>query len=207
MLDEITVSGVLVGVLGSLIAAIIWYVVMERLPILPGRKAFSISGVWYSEFPAPDSCGHSIEIVRVRQIRDRVALYIENYNATRPRHGVLRLKGYGIYRNSILCSYYYFQDLSNPDVGVFALKSQTSEGGGTIMKGVFTQFIQREHVYKDEPHTQTYILRRVDLPFHIQLRRLVGTPYLGDYNAAVAYLQGRGLLKEDQNAKFESTPN
>lgn len=181
------------GVIASLIAQLVWSVYAFKIPIIRRFSQYSISGVYATRFTTDVADGDFIELVLLRQNGDKINLYMENYNSGRAT--IWKYGGKGIIRSSQIAITYYPQQKTKPNVGVFSLRSMSTESGDLLLSGLFTQLIDRPG--KDlHTFSQKYYLRRISIPFLRQLRILFHHTYFNSYSEVQEYFQSQGILED-----------
>ena len=112
---------ILLGVIASLIAQLIWNVYAYRIPILRKPPKFSLSGIYATRISSRMVDGEFAEIVKIRQKGNKLNFYMENYNSN--RISVWMYGGNGYCRASQIALSYSPVDKSKPNIGVFSIKS------------------------------------------------------------------------------------
>jgi hypothetical protein len=192
--------GFVLGILGSLTAAAIWEVWGDRIQKGIADPAFSLSGMWLACFdPVSPSQSQGVEIVRIRQRRDSVRLYLENYNSV--RRSVLQLKGTGKYRSSHLAAVYYLNGKDRLDTGTFILRTRSSDSADTVMVGVYTQLYDRHGKGETTLRSEPYELHPLDIPVSVRIRRLWRRTFFRDYAELTNWLAARGVPFESMKPR------
>lgn len=195
-----TFFGFLLGVCGSLTVAAIWTVMGDRLLRMLSGSCFSLSGVWLAAFePVSPRPSRSIELVTMFHSRDTVRFRIENHNGVRDR--VVRCRGLGKYRSSQLSAVYYLVGKGGQESGTFVLRSRGTDTGSTTLTGVYTHVVDREETGGISLHSETYALRRIELPFRRRLRRLLHGTYFENYEELRAWLISADLWDDEAPTK------
>jgi len=176
-------TGILIGILSSLAATALWKVASGSLyKFLSG--GYSVSGFWCTRFePLSPSNSDSVEFLRIRQWRDDIHLYLENYNRDRPK--ILKLRGQGKYRSSQLVACYYFINKQHPGVGTFVLRSRDTEAGIPSLQGCYTQPLDRCESRSVKISKSPYVLQLCKLNWRVRLRALFRGSLFADYKDAL----------------------
>ena len=88
-----------------------------------------------------------------------------------------------------MSAYYYHANGKNPDNGTFTLKIKSTQDGGVMLAGVYTEVIDREHESFPIPVSQEVTMYKTELPIGIQLRTIVGQSYFRNYLEAKKYFK------------------
>jgi hypothetical protein len=183
-------ADVLIPLIGALLLGLatnaIYDFLLLFLPVI-GTSNFSLKGIWVSSFyPEVGQQGHSIEIYKIRQRGNKVLFNLENYNSDRKT--IKELEGRGKLTVSQFSAYYYHKDQRSPDSGTFTFRLKSSKDGEAVLNGVYTEVMDREHVFNPKPVSQEATLHRIDLPLSIQLKAIFRKTYFDDYKQAQQFL-------------------
>lgn len=168
---------------------------------------FSVSGCWITRFSPPNPLkGQSIEIVRLKQKRDRVSVCIENYNSVRGGD-IRRYVGDGRVRLSKVSVIYCNMSKELPDLGALVLHLATDNCGHPVLRGKYDQLVEPAGEEKMLHCSEEYQLKRIDLPWRLRARRYMGKTCFASFQDVETWLKKnhRGRKRQQKGVAKAST--
>lgn len=165
----------------------IWDRYSTLLPSVKNSESHAVSGLWLAMVAGQNKPGVlSIEVLRIRENKGHVSLYIEQYHsqATAP----IRYAGKGVWRGGNLSAFYSNQNKMSTTSGVITARALDTVEGASQFWGKYTQVINRA----GEPAqilTEPYAAVACKLSLRRQIRRLIGQTYFKNVAEAQAYYQ------------------
>lgn len=156
----------------------IWDRYSTLLPSVKNSESHAISGLWLGMVAGQNKPGVvSIEVLRVRESKGHVNLYIEQYHAE--AKAPIRYAGKGVWRGGNLSAYYSNRNKQSTTTGVITMRALDTIEGASQFWGKYTQVINRANEPADIL-TEPYASVACKLPLLRQMRRLAGRTYFTD---------------------------
>lgn len=177
--------------LGSLLLGFVGNWIWDRystlLPSMKNSEAHAISGVWVAMVAGQNKPGvFALEVLRIRESKGHVTLYIEQYHSQ--AKAPIQYAGKGVWRGGNLSAYYSNQNKKSTTSGVLTAHALDTVSGASQFWGKYTQVINRAN----EPAqvlSEPYACVACELPLRQQVRRLVGKTYFKGVDEAQAFYQ------------------
>jgi len=175
-----------IGILGAFVlktASFFYSVIMNR--IYTGNH-LSISGYWIANFSSYVAGKNNMELVRIRQNKESIELYIEQHSNISSK--IKKFKGKGIFRGAEMSAIYFPVDHNKTQNGVFILKLLDSLDHEPNLSGIYSEFVY-DNEKRTNIHKGDYSLKPVDLPFQNILLFLFRKSYFSSLSDIDAFLK------------------
>jgi len=151
-------------------------------------KGFSIDGYW-SVF-VKDLKGQIkyVELIRIKGRLSDISLTIWHYGPNYKQKSGYKYYGKGISKGNNICAYYYLASRSYPETGCFVLHLV-----GNCLVGPYIQFAAGNNGETLLKSDEDMKLKRLNIPWLLQLQMAFGRMPFKDYTTADAYLKQDAL--------------
>lgn len=180
-------DNVVIGLLGGFVLKSCSCIYQSIVNIIYKNNNFSISGIWYSSFSSYINNKINIELVCIKQRKESIILYLEQYSNVRKE--VKKYRGKGVFRGGELSLVYYPSNKDDMQNGVFVLKVVHSPEKEPNLVGVYAEFSYAENDNKANIEKGDYRLIRFDVSFLKRLLFYVRGSYFRDYYQVKKYIE------------------
>lgn len=176
-------ENIFIGVIGAIILKIFHILYKNIVNLIYVKNNFSISGFWVASFDSYIEDKKNIEIIHIKQKKDFIYLYGEQYNNL--SENTRKFKGVGIFRGADITTVYYPANKNDIQTGALVLRVTHSANKATYLSGIFTEFSYSENLTKI--NKGKYEAHRLNISIFIRIRFLIKRKYFNSYTEVSNY--------------------
>jgi len=187
-MDAQGIIGFLIGIVGSLLANIIYSNWDKYIPISKKITDIDLQGFWVGTVDNKGAySGPHINLYKIKVKENKIIAHMEHYrNGTKI---VALLHGIGMYSQPQVVLAYKFGGNNAIQCGTFIARV-INENGVVKLAAVFSQYREIDKNGKKliKLHSENYTLEKVDISLPRQIGKIFGKTYFSDYEEASAQL-------------------
>jgi hypothetical protein len=174
------------AVFAGLITNALWARVTTTIPTFANDHSERLNGIWLAKVRYANVPGRrGYELLRISQQAGKFTIYKEHYNSH--LRLPVRLRGEGVFRGGMGSAYFYLNQTSAHQSGTMTFQKKGTDFGPPVLKGVYTQIIDREGELEG-PLMEPYNLIRVQISLWQQFKRVIGRTYFENFGDIDTYV-------------------
>lgn len=177
---------IIIGILGGLILKFFSSLYTYVVNCIYKKSNFTLSGIWVSSFNSYIPDKKNIELVVIKQKKESINLYIEQYSNHKQK--VKKYRGTGVFRGSELSSVYYPLDKNDIQNGALVLKLFHSPIEGPYLNGIYTEVSYNGEDQTAKVENGEYRLERLNIPITKKFLVHLKKTYFRNYTEFQLYL-------------------
>ena len=181
--NNVFFENIVIGIMGAITLKALHLLYTKIINYIYLNNHFSISGIWIAEFDTGIKNKRNIEIINIKQNKESIIFYLEQYNSLSSE--IIKYRGRGIFRGSEFTAIYFPISKNDMQNGALILRVIHAPGQIATLDGIFSEFACSEKI--TDIVKGNYQLQRFDLPLSRKIAFYIYRSYFNNYEELLKY--------------------